>query len=338
VSNEFVHANICGPVRRMTILTMLEAVNVAQREEMKRDPRVFLMGEDIRANMFGTASGLVEEFGLERVRDTPISENGIVGAAAGAAMVGMRPIVDMNIASFLYPAMDQLVSIIAKSTYLYGGQARMPVVIRTTMFYNGSLAAQHSDRPYPMLMGVPGFKIIAPTTPYDMKGLLKAAIRDDDPVLCFEDVTLWTAKGDVPDNEYVVSLGKAEVKRRGTDVTVVAISGCLPLALAAAELLAAEGVSVEVIDPRTLVPMDWDTILESVQKTGRLVAVDLAHRTCSVASEITSTVAERAFWDLKAPVRRVTTPDIPIPFSPSMERQLYPTKESIVAAVKSTMG
>jgi len=321
----------------MTIVSMLDAVNAAQREEMRRDSRVFLMGEDIRENMFGTATGLVEEFGLERVRDTPISENGIVGAAAGAAMVGMRPILDMNIASFLYPAMDQLVSIVAKSTYIYGGQAKMPLVVRATMFYNGSLAAQHSDRPYPMFMGIPGFKIIAPSSPYDMKGLLKAAIRDDDPVLCFEDVTLWTARGEVPDDDYLVPIGKAEIKREGSDITVVAISGCVPLALGAAEVLAAEGVSVEVIDPRSLVPMDWEAILTSVQKTGRLVAVDVAHRTCSVASEITSTVAERGFWDLKGPVMRVTTPDILIPFSPVMERPLYPTRDSIVAAIRKAM-
>jgi pyruvate dehydrogenase E1 component beta subunit len=319
----------------MATLTMLQAINVAQREEMRRDPSVFLMGEDIRANMFGTTAGYLEEFGLDRILDTPISENGFVGAAAGAAMVGMRPIVDINISSFVYPAMDQLISIVAKSSYIYGGQAKLPLVIRATMFYNSSLAAQHSDRPYPIFMGIPGFKIIAPATPYDMKGLLKAAIRDDDPVLCFEDVTLWNARGVVPDDDYVVPIGKADVKRQGTDVTIVAISGCVPLALAAAEVLAREKISAEVIDPRTLAPLDWDPILSSVRKTGRIVAVDVAHRTCSVASEITSTVAEQVFSHLKAPVLRVTTPDILIPFSPCMEKPLYPSRDSIVAAVKS---
>jgi acetoin:2,6-dichlorophenolindophenol oxidoreductase subunit beta len=317
----------------------LEAIRDAQFEEMERDPRVFMMGEDLTTNLFGATTGFVEAFGAERVRNTPISEAGFVGAAAGAAMVGMRPIVDITIASFIYPAMDQLISIIAKSRYLYGGQARLPLVLRLSMFYGNSTAAQHSDRPYPMLMGVPGLKIILPSNARDMKGLLKSAVRDDDPVVCFEDSGLWSSKMEVPEGEdALVPLGQAEVKREGTDVTVVALAAAVPQALAAAAALAEEGVSVEVIDPRTLVPLDVPTILRSVRKTGRLVAVDPAHRTCSAASEIAAIVAEQAFDALRAPVLRVTTPDVHIPFSPPLEARLFPTQQSISAAIRSVAG
>jgi acetoin:2,6-dichlorophenolindophenol oxidoreductase subunit beta len=317
----------------------LEAIRDAQFEEMKRDPRVFMMGEDLTTDLFGATTGFVEAFGAERVRNTPISEAGFVGAAAGAAMVGMRPIVDITIASFIYPAMDQLISIIAKSRYLYGGQARLPLVLRLSMFYGNSTAAQHSDRPYPMLMGVPGLKIILPSNARDMKGLLKSAVRDDDPVVCFEDSGLWSSKMEVPEGEdALVPLGQAEVKREGTDVTVVALAAAVPQALSAAAALAEEGVSVEVIDPRTLVPLDVPTILRSVRKTGRLVAVDPAHRTCSAASEIAAIVAEQAFDALRAPVLRVTTPDVHIAFSPPLEARLFPTPQSITAAIRSVAG
>jgi pyruvate dehydrogenase E1 component beta subunit len=319
--------------------SFLEAIRDAQFEEMKRDPRVFMMGEDLTTNLFGATTGFVAAFGAERVRNTPISEAGFIGAAAGAAMVGMRPIVDVTIASFIYPAMDQLISIIAKSRYLYGGQARLPLVLRLSMFYGNSTAAQHSDRPYPMLMGVPGLKIILPSNARDMKGLLKSAVRDDDPVLCFEDSSLWSSKMEVPEGEDVlVPLGQAQVKREGTDVTVVALAGAVPLALAAATTLAQEGVSVEVIDPRTLVPLDVATILRSVRKTGRLVAVDPAHRTCSAASEIAAIVVEQAFDALRAPVLRVTTPDTHIPFSPPLEARLFPTRQGIVDAIRAVVG
>jgi pyruvate dehydrogenase E1 component beta subunit len=319
--------------------SFLEAIRDAQFEEMKRDPSVFMMGEDLTTNLFGATTGFVEAFGAERVRNTPISEAGFIGAAAGAAMVGMRPIVDVTIASFIYPAMDQLISIIAKSRYLYGGQARLPLVLRLSMFYGNSTAAQHSDRPYPMLMGVPGLKIILPSNARDMKGLLKSAVRDDDPVLCFEDSSLWSSKMEVPEGEDVlVPLGQAEVKREGTDVTVVALAGAVPLALAAATTLAQEGVSVEVIDPRTLVPLDVATILRSVRKTGRLVAVDPAHRTCSAASEIAAIVVEQAFDALRTPVLRVTTPDTHIPFSPPLEARLFPTRQGIVDAIRAVVG
>lgn len=322
----------------MRDLTYLQGIYEAQREEMQRDPTVFIMGEDIRHSIYGTTAGFVEEFGEERVRDTPLSENGFVGAAAGAAMVGVRPIVDVTIASFLYVAMDQLVSILAKATYMYGNQTSLPVVIRAAMFYGNAFAAQHSDRCYPMLMNVPGLKIIAPTTPYDVKGMLKSAIRDDDPVLMFEDGSLWFNKGPVPEEEYLVPLGKADVRREGSDVTVVGVAGAITHALSAAEALADEGVSVEVIDPRTLVPLDKATILNSVAKTGRLVVADPAHRTCSAASEIAAIVAEEGFWNLQAPIQRVTTPDVHPPFSPPLEADFYPTTEKIVKAVQRTLA
>ena len=322
----------------MAQLSMLQAIRDAQFEEMKRDPRVFLMGEDIRTNVFGTTTGFLEAFEDQRILNTPICEAGFIGAAAGAAMVGARPVVDMTIASFVYPAMDQLISNVAKSSYLFGGQTSVPNTVRAVMFYNGNNAAQHSDRPYPMFMGVPGLKIIAPANPYDMKGLLKSAIRDDNPVLCFEDVTLWGMKGEVPDEDYTVPIGKAKIVREGTDVTITANSGAVRIALQAAEELDGEGISAEVVDLRSLAPLDRATILESVAKTGRLVAVDIAHLTCSAASEIAATVAERAFWDLKGPIQRVTTPDTHLPFSPGLEKQLYPDKDKVIAAVRETMA
>ena len=318
-------------------VTYLQAIYEAQLEEMRRDPRVFIMGEDVSQGVFGTTAGFVDEFGKERVRDTPISEAGFTGVGVGSALVGMRPIVDYSIASFMYVAMDQLISMAAKCTYMYGGQAKVPIVFRAGMFYGGSNAAQHSDRPHPMFMNVPGFKIIMPSTPYDVKGLLKSAIRDDDPVICFEDNTLWFNKGSIPDEEYTIPLGKAEIKREGKDVTVVGIAGGVMLALAAADELANEGISVEVLDPRTLVPLDKDLILQSVSKTGRLVVVDPAHKTCSAASEISAIVAEEGFWNLKAPIQRVATADVQIPFSPALEPLLYPSKEKIVAAVQKTL-
>jgi acetoin:2,6-dichlorophenolindophenol oxidoreductase subunit beta len=321
----------------MTTISYLQAIRDAQFEEMARDDRVFIMGEDVAWNMLGSSEGFVEAFGAERVRNTPITEAAFTGAAAGAAMVGMRPIVDLMLTSFMYCAMDQIISIISKSTYLYGGQASLPLTIRASMFYGGSNAAQHSDRPLAPFMASPGLKIIAPSSPYDAKGLLKAAIREDDPVISFEDGTLWTMTGDVPDEDYIVPLGQADVKREGSEVTVVAISGAVRAALAAADQLAGEGISVEVVDPRSLVPLDYDTILSSVAKTGRLVVADPSHRTCSPAAEIAATVAEDGFWSLQAPIVRVTTPDTHIPFSPPLEAQLYPGPDRIAAAVRQTL-
>ena len=322
----------------MHTVTYLEAINEALIEEMERNERVFVMGEDVSWNLMGVTKGLFERFGRERVRDTPISEAGFVGAGAGAAMVGMRPVVHMLIAPFVYVAFDQIVSIIAKSTYLYGGQAKMPITLMAPMLYGRGNAAQHSDRPYSTLMSIPGLKLIAPATPHDAKGMLKAAIRDDDPVISFEDGNLWTQRGDVPDDDYVVPLGVADVKREGDDVTVVALAGAVPHALSAAEELDAEGISAEVIDLRSIVPLDRDTVLTSVDKTGRLVVADPAHEMGSVASEVAAIVAQEGFWSLQAPITRVTTPHTHIPFSVDLERPLYPSADRIASAARRLMA
>jgi acetoin:2,6-dichlorophenolindophenol oxidoreductase subunit beta len=322
----------------MPTLTYLQAIGAAQREAMMEDDRVILMGEDIRTNMYGTSADFVQLFGAHRVINTPISEAGFAGMGVGAAMTGLRPIIDMAYATFTYLAFDQLINQAAKNRYMFGGQSNIPVVYRATMFYNLSTAAHHSDRPYPMLMNVPGLKIVTPATPYDAKGLLRTAVRTDDPVVIFEDATLWTRKQELPEGEFLIPLGEARIVRAGTDVTVVAIAGSVYHAQAAAEALAEEGISIELIDPRTLVPLDSQAIVTSVAKTGRLVVVDPANRTCGAASEIVAIVAEEAFDALRSPVRRVTTPNIPIPFSPTMEKPLYPNKDRIIAAVREVVG
>lgn len=321
----------------MAEIGYLQALRDAMGEEMHRDPAVFVMGEDVRQSMYGSTAGMLAEFGPERVLDVPLSEAGFIGAAAGAAMVGMRPIVDVSLSSFLYPAFDQIVSIIAKTRYLYGGQGHVPITIRSCMLYNVNNSAQHSDRPYTTFMTIPGLKIVVPSSPADAKGLLKSAIRDDDPVLMFEDGTLWSGKGHVPDGEHLIPIGRGAIKRRGTDVTVFAVAGSVPLAIAAAEELGQEGISVEVIDPRTIKPLDTAIVLESVARTGRFVAVDPAHKISSVASEIVATVCEEGFAYLKSAPRRVCTPDIPIPFSPALEKGLYPSVDSIAAAIREVM-
>lgn len=331
----------------MTVMSYLGAIGAAQREAMEADERVVIIGEDVEANVYGTTGGgksrsdkgdFLEMFGHNRIRNTPISEEVIVGAAAGAAMTGLRPIVDLSYSSFLYMAMDQFVNQVAKNRYMFGGQASMPVVFRSAMFYGLNTGAHHSDRPYPMFMNVPGLKIMVPATPYDAKGLLRTAVDMDDPVMTFEACMLWGTKGEVPEEEYRIPFGEARVAREGSDVTVVAISSAVPEAVAAAEALAEEGLSVEVIDPRTLVPLDTEAIVRSVQRTGRLVVADPAHRTCSAAAEISAIVAEEAFESLQAPIVRVTTPDTQIPFSPALEKQLYPSRVGIAEAVRRVTG
>ena len=314
-------------------ISYMDAIVSAQIEEMQRDKRVILMGEDLV--VYGDG-GVLEAFGKEgRVINTPISENSFTGMAVGAAMTGIRPVVALSIASFMYLASDQIINQAGKLRYMTGGQMQVPAVFRCTLYHNGALAAQHSDRPYPLFMNAPGLKIIAPSTPSDMKGLMKSAIRDDDPVLIFEDNNLWTSKELVPtDPDFLVPIGKADIKQAGTDITLVTISGCLKPGLAAAKALAEEGISVEVIDPRTLVPLDKETILQSVAKTGRLVVVDNANRTCNAAAEIAATVAEEGFESLRKPILRLSTPDVHIPFSPALEKALYPTKESIMAGIR----
>ncbi|HJF15716.1 MAG TPA: alpha-ketoacid dehydrogenase subunit beta [Enteractinococcus helveticum] len=327
----------------MRTMTYLDAIVEAQREEMARDDKVFLMGLDVSWNINGTAGNkngvLSEEFGLERVRDAPISENSYLGAGAGAAMVGMRPIIEIEIAPFIYVAMDQLVSIISKSTYIYGGQTSLPITIRMPMMYNVGNAAQHSDRPMSTLATLPGLKIIAPSTPKDMYGLLRTAIQTNDPVVVFEDFSRTAVKGEVPDAEedFTIPLGKADIKRQGSDVTVVTIAGTLREAEVAADHLSQDGIEAEIVDPRSIFPLDLDAILASVAKTGKVVVVDPSHDFSSIASHIAAEIALEAFWDLEAPIQRVTTPHTHIPYAQTMEKPLYPNAERIVAAVYKTM-
>ncbi|MGD9954733.1 MAG: alpha-ketoacid dehydrogenase subunit beta [Candidatus Nanopelagicales bacterium] len=331
----------------MAVMSYLGAIGAAQREAMEADERVIIIGEDVEANVYGTTGAgksrkdkgdFLEMFGHDRIRNTPISEEVIVGAAAGAAMTGLRPIVDLSYSSFLYMAMDQFVNQVAKNRYMFGGQASMPVVFRSAMFYGLNTGAHHSDRPYPMFMNVPGLKIMVPASPTDAKGLLRTAVDLDDPVLTFEACTLWGLKEDVPEEEFRIPFGVGRTAREGADVTVVAIASAVPEALAAAAQLAEEGVSVEVIDPRTLVPLDVDLIVRSVAKTGRLVVADPAHRTCGAAAEISAIVAEEAFESLRAPIVRVATPDTQIPFSPALEKQLYPSSSTIAAGIRRVAG
>lgn len=319
----------------MPEITYVEALNHAIKEEMRRDESVFLMGESIRGGIYGVTGGLTEEFGA-RILDTPISESGFMGSAVGAAAVGMRPIVQ-TLSSFLWVAMDQLVSQAAKMRYMFGGQVNLPIVYRCGMAYGNNAAAHHTDRPYPMFMNVPGLKIVIPTTPADAKGLLKAAVREDDPVMFFEDNTLAGVRGEVPEGDYTIPFGVADVKREGSDVTVVALAGMVRRALAAAETLEDEGISVEVVDPRTIVPLDKATILKSVEKTGRLVVVDPAHKSCSVASEISAIVGQEGFWSLQAPMQRVTSVDCHFPFSPALEPLVFPNEERITDAIYATL-
>lgn len=316
-------------------LTYLNAIVEAQREEMLRDDRVILIGENI--DIYG-GSSLFDTFDSKRLRNVPISENSFAGMGIGAALTGLRPIVDLTIASFVYLAADQIINQAAKLRYMTGGQLSVPVVFRACTYYNICNAAQHSDRPYPFFMNVPGLKIVAPATPADMKGLLKAAVRDDDPVLVFEDMNLWTQKAQVPiDPDYLVPIGEADVKVAGSDVTLISIAGCLPKVLSAAHALRARGIAAEVVDLRTLVPLDRETVLRSVRKTGRVVIVDNSHRTGSVASEVAAVISEEGFHGLRAPIQRVTTPDVQIPYSRALEKPLYPSAERIIAAVERVL-
>jgi pyruvate/2-oxoglutarate/acetoin dehydrogenase E1 component len=321
----------------MREITFLQAINEALAEEMALDERVFVMGEDVQLSAFGTTRGLVERFGAKRVRNTPISETGFVGAGIGAAVAGFRPVVEIQIASFFWVAMDQICNQAAKLRYMSGGQTTIPLTLCTVNGVIGSAAAQHSEVMYPSFLNTPGLKIAVPSTPYDAKGMLKSAIRDDSPVLFFEHLRLGAKKGPVPETEYLVPLGKASVAREGADVTLIAIAWMVDLALEAAKKLEAEGISAEVIDVRTITPLDKETILGSVAKTGRVVVVDEAHKTGSVASEIAATIAEEAFGSLRAPARRVCSLDTPIPFSPPMENFVIPDVAKILSAVHDVL-
>jgi pyruvate dehydrogenase E1 component beta subunit len=309
-------------------------------EEMRRDGSVFLMGEDVGlfGGVFGVSAGMHDEFGEDRVRDTPISEQAIVGAGLGAALVGMRPIVEIMFADFVTVAMDQVVNQAAKARYMSGGKAQVPLTMRIVNGAPGSAAAQHSQSPEAWFMNVPGLKIVIPATPYDAKGLLKTAIRGEDPVLFFEHKMLYALKGQVPADDYTVPLGQAVVRREGRDVTVIAIGGLLPKVMDAADRLADQGVSAEVIDPRTLVPLDVDTLVESVKKTHRAIIVHEAHRRAGPGAEIAAVLAEAAIGYLDAPILRVATKNVPFPYHPDLENFILPGVEDIVQTVEGVVN
>jgi len=309
-----------------------KASTEAIQEEFRRNPKTVHMSTDVPLD-------LQQEFGTDRIRGTPISESGFTGASIGLAGSGFRTVSNLRMATFAFVAMDQMVNHAAKITYMFGGQAKFPILYRMTVGAGLSAAAEHSISPYSMYMNVPGLKIILPTTPYDVKGLLKTALRDDNPVISFEPFMLSGIKGEVPEEEYFVPFGKASIRKEGTDVTVVALGRMVYEALAAAEDLSKESISLEVVDPRTLIPLDGPTIIESVQKTGRLVVVDEACQTCSAAAEIIALVTsdKNAFGKLKSAPARVCGLDIPIPFSPPMEKFAIPDKSKIIEAAKSVM-
>jgi pyruvate/2-oxoglutarate/acetoin dehydrogenase E1 component len=317
-------------------ITFSEATLEAMREEMQRDKRVFLMGEDIasQGGIFGQFKGLPQEFGLERVRDTPISETAIVGAGVGAALAGAVPVIDMHFADFIGVAMDEVLNQMAKIRYMFGGQATLPLVLRAPDGVTQSAAAQHSQSLEAWFLHIPGLKVVIPSNPADAKGLLKAAIRDPNPVIYFEHKDLFRQKGNVPDGEYLTPIGKAAVVREGKDVTIVSYSAMLGKCLKAAERLQTEhGVAAEVIDLRTIVPMDMETIYASVKKTHRLVVAHEAVKVGGVGGEIAASVSENILEYLDAPIIRVGAPFTPIPFSPPLEKRVIPQVEDIVQAV-----
>jgi pyruvate dehydrogenase E1 component beta subunit len=321
-------------------ITMGEAVREALAEEMRRDTRVFVMGEDVAeaGTAFKVLGGLVDEFGSERVLDTPISEAGFTGIAVGAAMTGMRPVVDIMFGDFIGLTMDQMANQAAKVHYMSGGKWKVPMVMRTTLGATRRSAAQHSQSLHAWFCHVPGLKVVLPSTPYDAKGLLKSAIRDDNPVVFFEDKMMFRLKGPVPAEEYTVPLGVADIKREGDDITIVATSSMVQVALGAAKLLEAHDISAEVIDPRTLWPLDEKTLIESARKTSRVIVVDEGYGRYGAAAEIASTIAEGAFFDLEAPVKRMGAMHVPIPFSPPLEDATVPTEKAVFEAAREMLS
>jgi pyruvate/2-oxoglutarate/acetoin dehydrogenase E1 component len=317
----------------MRTITYDQAVMEALVEEMRRDPKGIHLGTD-------APLPLLNEFGAERIRATPIAESALTGMAVGAAGSGYRPVVNWSSVTFSFVAMDQIVNQAAKIHYMFGGQVTFPIVYRAVVGGGTRRAAQHSQSPYSMFMNVAGLKIVLPSTPYDMKGLMKTAFRDDNPVIVFESGRLGGVEGEVPDEDYTIPLGKADIKRAGSDVTIVAIAWMVPEALAAAEVLAKEGISAEVIDPRSLVPLDVDCIRASVRKTGRLVVADEAGPTCGASAEISALVTEdpESFAALKAPVKRVCALQVPIPYTPNLEDHVFPDRNKIAAGVRAVMA
>jgi pyruvate/2-oxoglutarate/acetoin dehydrogenase E1 component len=323
----------------MPEITFVESLRMTLKEEMERDPSLMLIGEDIGryGGIFGVTKGLLEEFGPHRVRSTPISESAIIGSALGAAMTGIRTVAEIMYVDFTTCAMDQIVNQVAKMRYMSGGKAKIPLVIRTQEGGGRGNAAQHSQSLEALFLHIPGLKIVMPSTPYDARGLLKTAIRDDNPVMFIEHKLLYATKGFIPDGEFLIPFGQADVKRKGKDVTVIAISYMVMKALRAAERLAEEGVDVEVIDLRTLVPLDLETLLQSVRKTNRVVIVHEGCRRGGIGAEIACNIMEEAFDFLDAPIQRVGALNVPIPYSEPLENAVIPSEGEIATAVKKVL-
>ncbi|MCM3185136.1 alpha-ketoacid dehydrogenase subunit beta [Priestia megaterium] len=333
-------------------LSMSEAINEAMKLAMRKDENVILLGEDVAGGaeidhlqddeawggVLGVTKGLVQEFGRERILDTPISEAAYIGAAMGAAATGLRPVAELMFNDFIGCCLDQVLNQGAKFRYMFGGKADVPVTIRTTHGAGFRAAAQHSQSLYALFTSIPGIKVVVPSNPYDAKGLLLAAIEDNDPVIFFEDKTLYNMKGEVPEGYYTIPLGKADVKREGTDLTIVAIGKQVNTALTAADQLSHKGIDVEVVDPRSLSPFDEETILSSVEKTNRLIVIDEANPRCSIATDIAALVADKGFDMLDAPIKRITAPHTPVPFSPPLEDIYLPTPQKVIEVVSELLG
>jgi pyruvate/2-oxoglutarate/acetoin dehydrogenase E1 component len=318
-------------------ITFGQAINEALAEEMRRDPKVFILGEDVAeaGTPFKVLSGLLKEFGKERVIDSPISEAAITGLCVGAAMTGLRPVVDIMFGDFVTLTMDQMVNQAAKIHYMSGGKLKVPMVMRTTLGATRRSAAQHSQSLHAWFSHIPGLKVALPSTPYDAKGLLKTAIRDDNPVVFFEDKLMYQLKGPVPEGEFTIPFGVADVKRAGQDITIVATSSMVQVALSAAEILDRAGISAEIVDVRTTAPLDKKTIIESAKKTSRAIVVDEGYERYGVTAEIASVIADGAFYYLDAPVKRMGAMDVPVPFSPVLEDQTVPTPETVAEMAKT---
>jgi len=321
-------------------LTFGGAIREALAEELRRDPTVFIIGEDVAeaGTPFKVLQGLVDEFGPDRVIDSPISEAGITGLGVGAAMTGMRPVVDIMFGDFVPLTMEQMVNQAAKVHYMSGGKLKVPMVLRTTLGATRRSAAQHSQSLHALLSHIPGLKVAVPSTPYDAKGLLKTAIRDNNPVAFFEDKMMYQLKGPVPEEEYTIPFGVADIKRQGTDITIVATSSMVHVALSAAEILQDAGLSAEVIDPRTTYPLDKKTLIDSVIKTSRAIVVDEGYERYGVTAEIASVIADGAFYYLDSPVKRMGAMDVPVPFSPALEDLTVPTEDTVAETAKYLCG
>ena len=324
----------------MATMTFAQALNNAHKLEMQRDPNIYVAGEDVGVygGIFGVTGGLLDQFGDKRVRDTPITESAIIGTAVGAAAAGLRPVIELMFVDFIGVALDQLYNQAAKMKYMFGGKAKLPITLRATCGAGMGAAAQHSQCLEAWFMHIPGLKVVMPSTPYDAKGLLISAIRDDNPVVFLEHKMLYGTQGEVPEESYTIPLGKADVKREGKDMTVVATAMMVGRALSAAEKLAGNGISLEVVDPRTLSPLDEQTILNSVKKTHRLLIVHEEVKFAGSGAEIAAMAAEKAFDYLDAPIVRVGAPFTPVPFSPPLEQEFIPSEEKIIQAAKKMMG